>query len=185
MTQLPKAYDPREVEPKWYRFWLEHDYFHAEATAPKTPYSIVIPPPNVTGSLHIGHALGFTLQDVLIRWRRMHAYNAMWLPGTDHAGIATQNAVEKNLAKEGKDRHQLGRGAGPGADRRNRGSFWIAGGGGSHRCQAGERRLRGVRCRRAHSHRPGRSAMGAGGGRLRCRRNPAHFDGPRWNPSWF
>ncbi len=108
--QLPKAYDPSEVEPKWYRFWMDQDYFHADEAAPKTPYSIVIPPPNVTGSLHMGHALGSTLQDILIRWRRMQAYNAMWLPGTDHAGIATQIMVERDLAKtEKKSRHDVGR----------------------------------------------------------------------------
>jgi valyl-tRNA synthetase len=111
-SELPKAYDPTEVEPKWYRFWLEHDYFHADAAAPKTPFSIVIPPPNVTGSLHMGHALGSTIQDILVRWRRMHAYNAMWLPGTDHAGISTQIMVERDLARsEKKTRHDLGRDA--------------------------------------------------------------------------
>jgi valyl-tRNA synthetase len=110
MTQLPKAYDPREVEPKWYRIWLEHDYFHADASAPKTPYSIAIPPPNVTGSLHIGHALGSTIQDILIRWRRMRAANALWIPGTDHAGISTQIIVERVIQRdEGKSRHDLGR----------------------------------------------------------------------------
>jgi valyl-tRNA synthetase len=108
--QPSKAYDPAAVEPKWYRFWLDQDYFHADAAAPKTPYSIVIPPPNVTGSLHMGHALTFTIQDVLIRWRRMQAYNAMWLPGTDHAGIATQLMVERHLQRtENKSRHDLGR----------------------------------------------------------------------------
>jgi valyl-tRNA synthetase len=109
-TSLPKAYDPSEVEPKWYRVWLDEDYFHAEAAAPKTPYSIVIPPPNVTGSLHMGHALGSTIQDVLVRWRRMQGQNAMWLPGTDHAGISTQIVVEKDLQRtEGRTRHDLGR----------------------------------------------------------------------------
>src|SRR5215471_6705140 len=109
-AQLPKAYDPADVEPKWYRFWLEHDYFHADAAAPKTPYSIVIPPPNVTGSLHMGHALGSTIQDTLIRWRRMQGLNAMWLPGTDHAGISTQIVVEKEIQRlEGKSRHDIGR----------------------------------------------------------------------------
>src|SRR5688572_16245150 len=108
--ELPKAYDPTQVEPKWYRFWLEQDYFHADAAAPKTPYSIVIPPPNVTGSLHMGHALGFTIQDVLIRWRRMQAYNAVWIPGTDHAGISTQIIVERDIQRtEKKSRHDLGR----------------------------------------------------------------------------
>jgi valyl-tRNA synthetase len=108
--ELPKAYDPSQVESKWYPRWLEQDYFHADASAPKTPYSIVIPPPNVTGSLHMGHALGCTIQDVLIRWRRMQAYNAMWLPGTDHAGISTQIIVERELARlEKKTRHDIGR----------------------------------------------------------------------------
>jgi len=110
MTELPKAYDPAQVEQKWYRFWLEQKYFHADAQTPKAPFSIAIPPPNVTGSLHMGHALFVTIQDILIRWRRMGAYNAMWMPGTDHAGIATQMVVERMLqAREGKSRHDLGR----------------------------------------------------------------------------
>ena len=110
MTELGKAYDPTQVEQRWYRVWLEQNYFHADAAAPKAPYSIVIPPPNVTGSLHMGHALFATIQDILIRWRRMQAYNAMWLPGTDHAGIATQMVVERALQREeGKSRHDLGR----------------------------------------------------------------------------
>ncbi|MBI4510717.1 MAG: valine--tRNA ligase [Deltaproteobacteria bacterium] len=108
--ELPKVYDPASVEPKWYEFWLEQDYFHADAAAPKTPFSIVIPPPNVTGSLHMGHALMVTVQDILIRWRRMQAYNALWLPGTDHAGIATQIMVERELWRtEKKTRHDIGR----------------------------------------------------------------------------
>ena len=108
--ELPKSYDPSQVEPRWYRFWLEQDYFHAEAAAPKAPFSIVIPPPNVTGSLHMGHALGCTIQDVLIRWRRMQGANAMWLPGTDHAGISTQMVVEKDLRiREKKTRQEIGR----------------------------------------------------------------------------
>jgi valyl-tRNA synthetase len=110
MSELPKAYDPAQVEQKWYRFWIEQRYFHADALTPKAPYSIVIPPPNVTGSLHMGHALFVTIQDILIRWRRMGAYNAMWMPGTDHAGIATQMVVERTVqATEGKSRHDLGR----------------------------------------------------------------------------
>ncbi len=110
MTELPKAYDPTQVEQRWYRAWIEQGYFHADAAAPKAPYTIVIPPPNVTGSLHMGHALFATLQDILVRWRRMQAYNAMWLPGTDHAGIATQMVVERTLQREeGKSRHDLGR----------------------------------------------------------------------------
>ena len=96
-AELGKTYDPAQVETRWYKVWVEHNYFHADASAPKAPYSIVIPPPNVTGSLHMGHALFATIQDILIRWRRMQAYNAMWLPGTDHAGIATQMVVELSL----------------------------------------------------------------------------------------
>jgi len=107
--ELSKAYDPRSVEEKWYAFWLEKGYFHADENAGGSPYSIVIPPPNVTGSLHIGHAFDNTLQDVLIRWMRMSGRNTLWMPGTDHAGIATQNVVERQLAKDHIDRHQLGR----------------------------------------------------------------------------
>ena len=109
---LPKQYDPTEVEPRWLRFWQSHGFAHAEASAPKAPYAITLPPPNVTGSLHIGHALGGTIQDVLIRWRRMQGFNAMWMPGTDHAGIATQMLVERDLRRrEDKSRHDLGRDA--------------------------------------------------------------------------
>lgn len=106
---IPKAYDPHQVEEKWYHFWEEKGYFKADPNSDKPPFSIVIPPPNVTGSLHMGHALNNTLQDILTRWRRMQGYNTLWLPGTDHAGIATQNVVEKELAKEGKTRQDLGR----------------------------------------------------------------------------
>jgi len=106
---LSKAYEPRESEAKWYRYWLERDFFRAEDSSPKAPFSIVIPPPNVTGMLHMGHALNNTLQDVMTRYRRMQGYNALWMPGTDHAGIATQNVVEQELAKEGITRHDLGR----------------------------------------------------------------------------
>jgi len=107
--ELPKAYEPKSVEQKWYDFWLEKKYFHADENAGGEPFSIVIPPPNVTGSLHIGHALNSTLQDVLVRWKRMSGRNTLWVPGTDHAGIATQNVVERQLAKEHVDRHVLGR----------------------------------------------------------------------------
>ena len=108
--ELPKSYEPRGVEEKWYSYWLEKGYFHADETDDSRPtYSIVIPPPNVTGSLHMGHALNSTLQDILCRWKRMEGYNVLWMPGTDHAGIATQNVVEKELAKEGLTRHDLGR----------------------------------------------------------------------------
>jgi valyl-tRNA synthetase len=107
--ELAKGYEPHEVEKKWYGEWLGKGYFHADETSPRKPYSIVIPPPNVTGALHMGHALNNTLQDILCRWKRMDGYNVLWMPGTDHAGIATQNVVERQLAAEGKDRHDLGR----------------------------------------------------------------------------
>jgi valyl-tRNA synthetase len=106
---LEKRYEPKDIEKKWYDFWIEKDYFRAEAKSDKPAYCIVIPPPNVTGSLHIGHALDITLQDIMIRWKRMSGFNTLWLPGTDHAGIATQNVVEKELQKQNTDRHALGR----------------------------------------------------------------------------
>ncbi len=106
---IPTVYDPKEVEEKWYRHWEENGLFHAEPDTGKTPFSIVIPPPNVTGQLHMGHALDNTLQDVLIRFRRMQGYEALWMPGSDHAGIATQIKVEEVLAKEGVSRYDLGR----------------------------------------------------------------------------
>ncbi|MDA8423457.1 MAG: valine--tRNA ligase [Nitrospiraceae bacterium] len=107
--ELSKSYEPGSVEQKWYDIWLEKNYFHADPNAGGVPFSIVIPPPNVTGSLHIGHALNSTLQDILVRWMRMSGRNTLWVPGTDHAGIATQNVVERQLAKENIDRHALGR----------------------------------------------------------------------------
>jgi len=107
--KLPKGYEPREVEKNWYGIWEENGYFHADENSPKPHYSIVIPPPNVTGVLHMGHALNNTLQDILVRWKRMNGFEVLWMPGTDHAGIATQNVVEKQLAAEGRDRHQVGR----------------------------------------------------------------------------
>jgi valyl-tRNA synthetase len=106
---LEKAFSPKEVEEKWYTYWEQHSFFHAQVNSAKTPYTIMIPPPNITGILHMGHVLNNTIQDVFIRWKRMQGYEALWMPGTDHAGIATQNVVEKNLAKEGKTRHDLGR----------------------------------------------------------------------------
>ena len=110
MTELAKNYDPAAIESRWYQEWMQCRYFHADAATPKAPFCIVIPPPNVTGALHMGHALTCTIQDLLTRWRRMAAYNAMWLPGTDHAGIATQMVVERELrATEKKSRHDLGR----------------------------------------------------------------------------
>jgi len=107
--QLDKTYDPKAVEGRWYQIWQQHGYFHASPTHPGQPYCIVIPPPNVTGSLHVGHALNHSIQDILIRWRRMQGRNVLWLPGTDHAGIATQNVVEKQLVAEGVSRESLGR----------------------------------------------------------------------------
>jgi valyl-tRNA synthetase len=109
MSEIADRYDPTSVEPHWYAVWEERGYFHADAASPKKPYCIVIPPPNVTGSLHLGHALNNTLQDILIRYKRMDGYNALWMPGTDHAGIATQYVVERQLEKEGKTKEDLGR----------------------------------------------------------------------------
>ena len=106
---LPSVYDPGQVEAKWYAFWKEHNYFSPSDDYSKKSFSIVMPPPNVTGSLHLGHALDNTLQDILTRWRRMQGYNALWLPGTDHAGIATQARVEESLAQEGLSKNDLGR----------------------------------------------------------------------------
>ncbi len=107
--ELAKGYEPHDVEKRWYAEWEEKGYFHASATSGAQSYSIVIPPPNVTGALHMGHALNNTLQDILCRWKRMQGYNVLWMPGTDHAGIATQNVVERQLSAEGRDRHELGR----------------------------------------------------------------------------
>jgi valyl-tRNA synthetase len=109
MSEIADRYDPTRVEPHWYAVWEARGYFHADADSPKKPYCIVIPPPNVTGSLHWGHALNNTLQDILIRYKRMDGYNALWMPGTDHAGIATQYVVERQLEKEGKTKEDLGR----------------------------------------------------------------------------
>src|SRR5579885_153506 len=109
-TELDKAYDPKAAQARWLAFWDEKGYFHSEPDPARTPFTIVIPPPNVTGALHMGHALNNTLQDVLTRWRRMQGYNALWMPGTDHAGIATQAVVEKLVfATEKKTRRDLGR----------------------------------------------------------------------------
>src|SRR6516162_9037087 len=109
-NDLPKHYDPRAAQERWLHFWNERGYFHARPDPNRQPFCIVIPPPNVTGALHLGHALNNTLQDVLVRWRRMQGYNVLWMPGTDHAGIATQAVVEKRLLEEEKKtRHDLGR----------------------------------------------------------------------------
>lgn len=109
LMDIPKAYEPHAVEKKWYKYWEENNYFQADANSSKKPFSIVIPPPNVTGSLHMGHALNNTLQDILIRFKRMQGYNVLWLPGTDHAGIATQNVVEKQLRQQNLTRQDVGR----------------------------------------------------------------------------
>ncbi|HPR63634.1 MAG TPA: valine--tRNA ligase [Thermoanaerobaculia bacterium] len=108
-AELSTRFDPGQFEERWYRFWLENNYFHAGNHDSRSVFSIVIPPPNVTGKLHMGHALVNTLQDVMIRYRRMQGRNTLWLPGTDHAGIATQMVVERELIKAGKSRHDLGR----------------------------------------------------------------------------
>lgn len=107
--QLEKVYEPQAVEARWGQYWIDQGYFTGKLDAPGDSYTIVIPPPNVTGSLHIGHALNNTLQDILIRWRRMQGRKTLWLPGTDHAGIATQNVVERQLHQEGNSREELGR----------------------------------------------------------------------------
>ena len=108
-TVLGKGYEPGPIEDKWYMKWVEDELFRADPSSSKPQYSIVIPPPNVTGSLHVGHALDNTLQDILCRTKRMQGYEVLWLPGTDHAGIATQNVVERSLAAKGISRHDLGR----------------------------------------------------------------------------
>lgn len=109
MTELSTRFNFNEVDEKWSKCWEERNLFHAQINSSKKPYSIVIPPPNVTGILHMGHALNNTLQDIMIRYKRMNGFETLWMPGTDHAGIATQNVVERQLAKEGKSRHDLGR----------------------------------------------------------------------------
>ena len=109
IENMAKGYEPKDVEHKWYAYWEENNLFRADARSNKKPFCIVIPPPNVTGSLHMGHALNNTLQDILCRFKKMKGYNVLWQPGTDHAGIATQNVVEKDLAARGTDRHAIGR----------------------------------------------------------------------------
>jgi len=107
---MKKVYDPKQVEDKWYAYWEQNGFFHAEVDQTKEPFCIVIPPPNITGELHMGHALDNTLQDILVRWKRMDGFNTVWIPGTDHAGIATQARVEDHIrSTEGKTRHDLGR----------------------------------------------------------------------------
>ena len=108
-ANIPKTYDPQSFERKWYAYWEEHDLFHDAADESREPYSVVIPPPNVTGQLHMGHALDNTLQDILVRYQRMRGKNVVWIPGCDHAGIATQAKVEESLRAEGMNRFALGR----------------------------------------------------------------------------
>ncbi len=107
--KLPKVYDPKKVEDKIYRLWEKSGFLNPDKLPGKRTFTIVLPPPNITGSLHMGHALNATVQDILIRWKRLQGYKTLWLPGTDHAGIATQNVVEKELKKEGLTRFDLGR----------------------------------------------------------------------------
>ena len=107
--EMPKAYEPGKVEARWYRFWLEKGYFTPRIDPQKKPFVIIMPPPNVTGELHLGHALTDIFEDIMTRWHRMRGDPALWLPGVDHAGIAAQVVVEQLLAAEGLDRHQLGR----------------------------------------------------------------------------
>src|SRR5262245_34790704 len=104
---LSSIYNPREVESRWYAWWESQGYFRATAPSDRPAFTIVIPPPNVTGALHMGHMLNDTIQDVIVRRKRMQGFNTLWLPGMDHAGIATQNVVEKQLAAEGKTRFDL------------------------------------------------------------------------------
>jgi len=107
--ELPTQYTPADVETRSYERWVKEGYFHADPGSSRPPYTIVLPPPNVTGSLHIGHALDHSIQDALTRRARMRGFETLWLPGMDHAGIATQNVVERELAKQGLSRHDLGR----------------------------------------------------------------------------
>ncbi len=107
--ELAKTYDPKGIEDRLYQKWLDKKYFHAEVDYDKKPFTIVIPPPNITGQLHMGHALDNTMQDILIRFRRMQGYNALWQPGTDHASIATEVKIIEKLKEEGINKEDLGR----------------------------------------------------------------------------
>ncbi|HSW39959.1 MAG TPA: class I tRNA ligase family protein, partial [Acidobacteriota bacterium] len=106
---LAKSYEPKEFEQKWYDFWEKKGFFRADNASAKPHFSIVIPPPNVTGSLHMGHALQHTLHDILVRWKRMSGFDALWLPGTDHASIAVHYVLDKKFEAEGKNRFAMGR----------------------------------------------------------------------------
>ncbi len=107
--ELAKTYDPKGLEDRLYKKWLDKKYFHAEVDYNRKPFTIVIPPPNITGKLHMGHALDETMQDILTRFKRMQGYNALWLPGTDHAAISTEVKIIEKLKEEGIDKYQLGR----------------------------------------------------------------------------
>jgi len=106
---MKKRYEPKEIEKKWLDWWEEKDYFSPRADRKKATFSIIMPPLNITGIIHMGHAFDITIQDILTRFRRMQGYETLWIPGTDHAGIATHNVIEKSLAKEGVTRQYLGR----------------------------------------------------------------------------
>ncbi len=108
-TDIPKIYNPKTVEDKWYRYWYKNELYHSKPDSKKVPYTIVIPPPNITGILHLGHVLNNTIQDVYIRYKRMKGFNALWVPGTDHASIATESKVIKDLKSKGIDKHEIGR----------------------------------------------------------------------------
>ncbi len=108
-NEIPKAYNPSIVEDKWYKYWLDNNYFHSEVDSEKEPYTIVIPPPNVTGILTMGHILNNTLQDIMIRMKRMHGFNACWVPGTDHASIATETKVVDYLKTKNINKDEIGR----------------------------------------------------------------------------
>ncbi|MCJ7670092.1 MAG: class I tRNA ligase family protein, partial [Dehalococcoidia bacterium] len=109
MSEIPSAYEPGKIEKKWYDFWLKQGYFSPKIDHRKKPFVIIMPPTNVTGELHLGHALTATLEDIMVRWHRMKGESALWLPGTDHAGIATQVIVERQLAKQGQTKDGVGR----------------------------------------------------------------------------
>ena len=109
LSEIPKAYNPGEVEDKWYKYWEDHDLYHSEVDNSKTPYTIVIPPPNITGMLTMGHILNNSIQDLYIRYKRMKGFNALWVPGTDHASIATETKVVNFLKEQGINKYEIGR----------------------------------------------------------------------------
>jgi valyl-tRNA synthetase len=112
MHELPKSYDPAAIEARWAKYWVDEDLFHVHTPATPDPactFTLLLPPPNVTGRLHMGHMLNHSEMDIIVRWHRMRGFRTLWLPGTDHAGIATQMMVERQLASEGKKRRDMGR----------------------------------------------------------------------------